>query len=135
MFLARMTGLIALSVAATTLQANARPVPKPPVPAKPEQPKPANPQIPEVDRTNNKQELILVLAPTTSAWSESGNDHHLDGSGSPPAPNKATVGAGQSTFDPAEIRQARDLRLVQPPIQIARAWLAARYPHAPPQEG
>jgi hypothetical protein len=134
MRLARMTGLIALSVVATTCQASARLVPPAPRPA--EDAKHSKPVIPpplQADRSPNKSELILVIAPTTSALNDPGTRADLDGSGPAPAPNKAI-----QTLYPVEVPtdtgRADLVYPARPAIQATRAWLTARYPHAPPHE-
>jgi hypothetical protein len=137
MSLARMTGLIALSVVATTVQANARPVPaaKPSAPSRQEGPRP-NHGVPacKTQQQDNKQELILVIAPSTSAWSDPAARCDLDGSGLEPVAHEGTVDDVVPAFEHARIGQVEDHSVAGPPVQTTRPWLAARYPHAPPRQ-
>lgn len=133
MLLARMTGLIALSVAATTLQASARLTPPAPRPAdQPKQSKPFVPPPPQAERNQNKPELILVISPTTSALNDPDACAQFGGSGPAPAPNEA-IHTIYSVVIPTDTRRAEDLVPARPAVQTTHPWLAARYPHAPPQ--
>jgi len=140
MSLVRMTGLIALSVAATTLQADARPLPaeKPDSPARKEHPGRDTLPVCKPEQQSDKRELILVIAPTTSAWSESGHRCDLDGSGSKPTVDQPSLNefTVSTSSRPELIPAGRVLELTafRLHVQVTRPWLAARYPHAPPCE-
>jgi hypothetical protein len=137
MALVRMTGLIALSVVATTVQASARPLPaaKPDMPPGQKQPRRDNAPVLTAQQNKIKQDVVLVIGPSTSAWSDPASRRDLDGSGPKPlAADFATVGI-RPAFERTRPNELRGVSAVSPPVQGTRSWLVARYPHAPPSEG
>jgi hypothetical protein len=134
MSLVRIAVMIALSVAATTLQASARPAPsdKSDAPATPQkQPHRGNIPVCKAEKTSDKHKLMLVLAPSTSAWSDPAQ---RDLSGGPkPAAEPAIVNTAGLFLAPIHSAQTQDLGTFRPRAEAMRCWMAARYPHAPPR--
>ncbi len=134
MSLMRMAGLIGFSVAATTFQANARPalLETPQNPARQQSPARNTQPYRELEQQRPKRELILVIAPQTSAWSDSAERLLLDESRPGPDIEPMLVSIPPADFGPTMAPHALESGAADRPVQATRAWLMARYPHAPP---
>lgn len=138
MSLVRVAGLMSLSVIATTLQASVRALPAEAATPATRQNVPVphhDPSERQATRPAEKRELVLVISPSMSAWNDADARALLDGAGPEPGLHEIAPGGLPFAYGQADIRQmVVTAGEFYPGAQTTRAWLAARYPHAPPQQ-
>jgi hypothetical protein len=132
--LTRMVGLIGFAVVATTFQASARSVSAAPPEDPARQESPDRNSLPgqKLEQKDQRQRLILVIAPLTCGWSDSTGSLMLDGSGPAPEAGPAFLHAPPVTQGPIPLARALETGAFRLSHRATRAWLMARYPHAPP---